>query len=81
MLTKELQLINPLHVAYSYERRVVHDFEKNGTLAMIFTLSLSNMMPSDVIVNCKVEAVNEWSSLSDPTDISDGNGFIWVGKT
>ena len=32
-------------------------------------------------MNCKVEAINEWASLSDPTDISDGHGFMWVGKT
>lgn len=48
---------------------------------MTFQLSISNMIQNDMIVNCRVEAINEWSSLNDPADISDGNGLIWISKT
>lgn len=45
-------------------------------------LSLSNMIQSsDYQINCKVEALNEWTSLSDPTDVSEAESFLWFGKT
>ena len=36
---------------------------------------------SDYLINCKVEALNEWTSLSNPTDVSEANSFLWIGKT
>ena len=36
---------------------------------------------SDYVINCKVEAVNEWSSLANPSDISEAETFLWIGKT
>lgn len=36
---------------------------------------------NDFVINCKVEGLNEWCSLSNPTDVSESNGFLWTGKT
>lgn len=36
---------------------------------------------SDYVINCKVEALNEWSSLTTPHDVSEGDSFLWIGKT
>ncbi len=35
----------------------------------------------DYQFNCKVEAINEWTSLNNPTDVSEANSFLWIGKT
>jgi hypothetical protein len=35
----------------------------------------------DIDINCRVEAINDWSSASNPTDVSESNSFLWVGKT
>jgi hypothetical protein len=76
-------MINPLHIAYAYEKETVHDFQGGQKPAIVnFSLSISNMIQSsDYVINCKVVALNEWSSLSNPSDVSEGNSFLWVGKT
>lgn len=79
---RELPRIQPLHLAYSYQKAYSHDFSSNKPAILTFSLSLSNMIQStDIDINCKVEAINEWSSSSNPTDISESNSFLWVGKT
>jgi hypothetical protein len=61
--------LNPLHIAYAYEKEVAHDFrtDSSGNLQpaiITFTLSISNMIQSkDYALSCKVEAINEWSQL------------------
>lgn len=82
MVKEFAQMVNPLHVAYSYQREISHDFRQSQPLTITFTLSLSNMIQhSDFAFNCVVEAINEWCSLSNPTDVSEGNSFLWMGKT
>jgi hypothetical protein len=47
-----------------------------------FNLSISNMIQSaDHLINCRVEGLNEWASLKDPTDVSESNSYLWIGKT
>ena len=59
-----------------------HDFSSPNNLIAIFNLSISNMIQSqDVVINCVVEALNEWSSLNNPSDVSEGESFLWIGKT
>jgi hypothetical protein len=83
----DLPKLNPLHIAYSYNKVVKHDFSKtsdgvNKPAIINFSLSISNMIQSnDYVINCKVEAINEWSSLANPTDVSEGDTFLWIGKT
>ena len=36
---------------------------------------------ADFSLNCKVEGENEWTQLNNPTDVSESNGFLWIGKT
>lgn len=36
---------------------------------------------ADYSVNCRVEGLNEWSNLGNPTDVSESNSFLWIGKT
>lgn len=67
--SRELPKLNPLHIAYNYEKEVNHDFKMdtissgNTSPAIItFTLSISNMIQSkDYHLSCKVDAINEWS--------------------
>lgn len=48
----------------------------------VFTLSISNMIQNkDQLLNCVIEAQNEWTPLSNPADVSEGESFLWVGKT
>jgi hypothetical protein len=84
---RDLPKLNPLHVAYSYQKVVNNDFSKNADgsrkpALVNFSLCISNMIQSsEYVINCKVEAMNEWSSLSNPTDVSEGDTFLWIGKT
>jgi len=79
---RELPRIQPLHLAYSYQKAHSHDFSSNKPAILTFTLTISNMIQSlDIDINCRVEAINDWSSASNPTDISESNSFLWVGKT
>lgn len=79
---REFPKINPLHLAYSYNKRLIHDFTNGRPAIVEFSLSLSNMIQSqDHTLNCKVEGLNEWTSLSNPTDVSEANSFLWIGKT
>ena len=79
---RDVPKINPLHIAYSYQKALSHDFSSNKPATVTFFLSISNMIQSnDFTVNCKVEAINEWTSLSNPADVSEGDGFLWIGKT
>lgn len=84
---RELPKINPLHIAYSYEKEIRHDFSKDYSgncqpAVITFSLSISNMIQSsDYVINCKIEALNEWTSLSNPTDVSESGTFLWIGKT
>jgi hypothetical protein len=78
----EIPRINPLHLAYSYNKTVTHDFSSNKPAMLTFSMSLSNMIQTaDFTLNCKVEGINEWTQLNNPTDVSESNGFLWVGKT
>jgi hypothetical protein len=36
---------------------------------------------SEIDINCKVEALNEWTTSNNPSDVSESNSFLWVGKT
>lgn len=36
---------------------------------------------ADHAINCRVEGLNEWASLVEPTDVSESNSYLWVGKT
>lgn len=75
-------MVNPLHVAYSYQREISYDFNLGQPLIVTFTLSLSNMIQhADFTFNSVVEAINEWTTLTNPTDVSEGNSFLWTGKT
>ena len=77
-----LPKINPIHIAYSYQKEIVHDFEKQEAALVTFSLSISNMIQSnDYQIKCRVEAMNEWASLNNPQDVSEGNSFLWIGKT
>jgi hypothetical protein len=79
---RELPRIQPLHLAYSYQKAYSHDFSSNKPAILTFSLSLSNMIQSSEIdINCKVEALNEWTTSNNPTDVSESNSFLWVGKT
>lgn len=79
---RELPKINPLHIAYSYQKTLTHDFSSNRPAIVTFCLSLSNMIQSsEYLINCKVEGLNEWTSLNNPTDVSESNSFLWIGKT
>ena len=79
---REFPKINPLHIAYSYQKTLSHDFSTGKPAFVTMTLSISNMIQSnDYLINCKVEALNEWSPLSNPTDVSESNSFLWIGKT
>jgi hypothetical protein len=74
--------ITPLHLAYSYSKQMKHDFSTNKPALVSFALSLSNMIQTaDYVINCKVEGINEWSTMAAPTDVSESNGYLWVGKT
>ena len=79
---RDLQKINPLHLAYSYSKTLNHDFSTGKPGVVTFSLSISNMIQSsEYVINCKVEALNEWSTLSNPTDLSEADSFLWIGKT
>eukprot|EP00347_Sterkiella_histriomuscorum_P023756 403333495 len=84
---RELPKLNPLHIAYFYEKEINHDFrlDSNGNTSpaiVTFTLSISNMIQSkDFQLSCKVEAINEWTQLSNPTDVSEADSFLWIGKS
>ncbi len=81
-IVRDIARINPLHIAYSYTKSVSHDFSTNKAAIVTFSLTLSNMIQSqDFTLNCKVEGINEWTQLNNPTDVSESNGFLWVGKT
>jgi hypothetical protein len=41
---REFPKINPLHLAYSYTKRLVHDFGSGKPAVVEFSLSLSNMI-------------------------------------
>ncbi|TNV71390.1 hypothetical protein FGO68_gene10057 [Halteria grandinella] len=74
--------ITPLHLAYQYTKHLKHDFSTNRPAIVTFSLSLSNMIQStDYMINCKVEGINEWATMAAPTDVSEANGFLWIGKT
>jgi hypothetical protein len=42
--TSLIQRINPLHLAYSYNKSVAHDFSNNKPAIVTFSLTLSNMI-------------------------------------
>lgn len=81
-MMRELPKINPLHLAYNYRKLLSHDFSNNTPAIVEISLSISNMIQTtDYTISCKVEGMNEWSSLSNPTDVSEANSFLWIGKT
>jgi hypothetical protein len=72
MQASMLPKITPLHIAYSYEKTLKHDFSTNQPAYVQFHLQLSNMIQSaDYLIDCRVEGINEWSSMSAPTDVSE----------
>ncbi len=74
MAHDHMQKINPLHLAYSFEKQIEHNFRKGPYIATL-ELSLNNMIQhQDALLNCHVEALTS-------NDVNEQESFSWYGKT
>jgi len=48
--------VNPLHLAYSFQKEANHDFEKQGPYVALIELHVNNMIQHESAINVEIEA-------------------------